>query len=287
MLHTHSILASCTFQPPPALLLPNHAVRTFDQRTVLNLFADRITAVSLTGYVFFGRWGFYVAYAHCMWDSYVAYCASKGASTVLANSLPPVCGRHARLWMPYAHSHQFRHPQLPASAVPLTCSSLNVMETVMTIARSTLSSQPHTPAAPVPATHPVAVGEQWGAGSEGQHGQAARSASLRSMPSSGALRRTHETAQQVRAAGKDRCVLLAQHAACGCICHEEASSATAHVGHKLASKPSCARPATAPSYNRCWTAPDRRPQQRGKVQRRAATRDRGSWPLLWLTPRAS
>ncbi|KAI7843279.1 hypothetical protein COHA_003111 [Chlorella ohadii] len=125
------------------------AVRTFDQRTVLNLFADRITAVSLTGYVFFG-------------------------------------------------------------------SSLNVMETVMAIARSTLSSQPHTPAAPVPATQPVAVGEQWGAGSEGQHGQAARSASLRSMPSSGALRRTHETAQQVLDSARQAPGAAAEGAAPSC-----------------------------------------------------------------------
>ena len=33
------------------------AVRTFDQRTVLDMFAGRITAVSLSGYLFFGRWG--------------------------------------------------------------------------------------------------------------------------------------------------------------------------------------------------------------------------------------
>ena len=31
-------------------------VRTFDQRTVLDMFSGRITAVSLSGYLFFGRW---------------------------------------------------------------------------------------------------------------------------------------------------------------------------------------------------------------------------------------
>jgi SulP family sulfate permease len=31
-------------------------VRTFNQRTVLDMFAARITAVSLSGYMFFGRW---------------------------------------------------------------------------------------------------------------------------------------------------------------------------------------------------------------------------------------
>lgn len=33
------------------------AVRTFEQRTALEMFAARITAVSLSGYLFFGRWG--------------------------------------------------------------------------------------------------------------------------------------------------------------------------------------------------------------------------------------
>jgi SulP family sulfate permease len=35
--------------------MPYAAVRTFDQRTVLDMFAARITAVSLSGYLFFGR----------------------------------------------------------------------------------------------------------------------------------------------------------------------------------------------------------------------------------------
>ena len=32
------------------------AVRTYEQRTALEMFSARITAVSLSGYLFFGRW---------------------------------------------------------------------------------------------------------------------------------------------------------------------------------------------------------------------------------------
>ena len=39
--------------PTPA----SPAVRTFDQRSVLDMFSGRITAVSLSGYLFFGRQG--------------------------------------------------------------------------------------------------------------------------------------------------------------------------------------------------------------------------------------
>ena len=49
--------------PPAAYATPRHptppvppTVRTFDQRTVLDMFSGRITAVSLSGYLFFGRW---------------------------------------------------------------------------------------------------------------------------------------------------------------------------------------------------------------------------------------
>lgn len=44
--HNVLLLAPCSYC----------AVRTFNQRTVLDMFAARITAVSLSGYMFFGRW---------------------------------------------------------------------------------------------------------------------------------------------------------------------------------------------------------------------------------------
>ena len=62
----HSIACNYPFSFHPSSqqshlpLIPPHptpAVRTFDQRTVLDMFSGRITAVSLSGYLFFGRWG--------------------------------------------------------------------------------------------------------------------------------------------------------------------------------------------------------------------------------------
>ncbi|KAL4452289.1 hypothetical protein ABPG75_007951 [Micractinium tetrahymenae] len=94
------------------------AVRTFDQRTVLDMFLGRISAVSLTGYIFFG-------------------------------------------------------------------SSLNIMETVLRIARSTLDSQPHVDAATVAGAHAAGRAQQQ------QPGQ------LASLPSSSTLRRQYDNVDQV------------------------------------------------------------------------------------------
>jgi len=125
----------CTLHPHPP---STPAVRTFDQRTVLDMFSGRITAVSLSGYLFFGRW---------VWEQ----------ACQLSHLLPSL-----GLRMEAGFGASCCQSTLPLSDRP--CSSVNVVERVVQIANSTLESQPQheqgageAPAEAGPARNPPVV----------------------------------------------------------------------------------------------------------------------------------
>ena len=98
------------------------AVRTFDQRTVLDMFAGRITAVSLSGYLFFGRWGQQV-------EGLLGLQGRPQGASIAPCTTHHLCCTH--------------------SFLPVR-SSVSVVERVVGIAQATLDSQPHLQ--PQPAT---------------------------------------------------------------------------------------------------------------------------------------
>jgi hypothetical protein len=144
-----SLVLHIAFPPPlPLFLLPMLAVRTFDQRTVLDLFSARITAVSLSGYLFFGRWV-------DVWGRLSSAACKTG----------PWCD--CCCW----YCPFFCLMLVPPQCAATKCSSVNVVERVVAIAKSTLEPQPHMqPTAAAPARPP----------------------GLPSMPSSATLARTYD-----------------------------------------------------------------------------------------------
>lgn len=137
-------------------------MRTFDQRTVLDMFAARITAVSLSGYLFFGRWALSLSPT----DMGIAQLASCAATRFI------VVGR-------LQHRLSFTQRHLSCCSL-LCCSSVTVVERVLSIASSTLDTQPHLPLAEQAQNAAAAVDGDQLVGR------------LASLPSSATLSRTYD-----------------------------------------------------------------------------------------------
>ena len=82
------------------------------------------------------------------------------------------------------------------------CSSLNIMDTVVQIARSTLDSQPHLDAAAVAGAHAAASLPATAAGAATQQQQQQQAGQAPRLPSSASLRRQYDNVDQVLQGGK-------------------------------------------------------------------------------------